>query len=82
MEKQKETEVCWKGHRDTSEKSELAKHLIENATHKFTWKVLLTASSYFHRRKIIEVLFIALRKPALNDQLEYHSLSLFHHGIT
>ena len=53
-----------------------------NAYHQFTWIVLLVAPSHFHRRKILEAFFIALRKPVLNDQLEHHSLSLFHHGIT
>ena len=57
------------------------KHLMENASHKFTWKVLLDAPSHFCRR-ILEAFFIAIRKPALNDQLEHHSLSLFRHGIT
>ena len=55
---------------------------MQNASHKFTWKVLSAAPSYFHRRKILEEIFIALRKPALNDQSEHDSLSLFRHGIT
>ena len=55
---------------------------MENASHKFTSKVLSAATSYFRRRKLLEVFFIILRNPALNDQLENHSLSLFCHGIT
>ena len=33
------------------------------------------ASSHFHNREILKVIFIALVMPALNDQLEDHSLS-------
>ena len=66
------SEVRWKEHEDPGGKSEPAKHLIENASHKFTWKVVSIAPSHFHRRKILEAFFIALRKPALNDLLEHH----------
>ena len=59
-----------------------AKLLIENASHKFSWKVLSIVHSYFRRKKILEGFFIALRNPALNDQLEHHFLSLFCHVIT
>ena len=33
------------------------------------------------KTKLPEAFFITLRKPALNDQLEHDSLSLFRHGI-
>ena len=56
------SEVRWKKHENLAGKSEPAKHLIENASHKFTWKVLLAAPSHFRRRKIREVFFITLRK--------------------
>ena len=36
---------------------------------------------HFCRRRIMEAVFIAIRKPALNDQLE-HNFFLFCHGIT
>ena len=41
------------------------KHLIKNASRKFTRKILLPAPSHFRRRKILEVFFILLRKPTL-----------------
>ena len=66
------SEVRWKEHEDPGGKSEPSKHLIENAFHKFTWKVLSIAPSHFHRREILETFFIALRKAALNDLLEHH----------
>ena len=81
-ETKRNNEVRWKEHVDPAGKSEPAKHLIENAYHQFTCKVLSVAPSHFRRRKILEVFFIAPRKPALNDQLEHHSLSLFCHGMT
>ena len=81
-ETQRKSEVRWKEHEDHAGKSEPAKQLTENASQKFPWKLLSAAPSHFHRRKILEAFFIALRKPALNDQLEHQSLSLFRHGIT
>ena len=55
---------------------------MENASHKFTWKVLSAAPSHIRRRKILEAFFIAIRKPTLNDQSQHNSLCLFRHGIT
>ena len=79
---QRNSEVCWKEYEDLAGKSEPGKHLIENVYHQSTWKVLSVALAYFHSRKILEAFFIALTKPAINDKLRYHSLSLFHHCIT
>ena len=75
-------EVCWRKQEEPAGKKEPQKHLLENASYKFTLKILSAAPSHFRRRKILEAFFIALRKPALHDQLEHNSLSLFHHGIT
>ena len=79
-ETKRNSEVSWKEDEDTAGKSEPAKHLIKNASHKFTWKVLSTTPSHFCRRKILEALFIPLKKPALNYQLKHHCLSLFRCG--
>ena len=59
-ETQRNSEVHWKEHKDPPEKSEPEKHLIENASHKFTWKVLSITPTHFRRRKIFKALFIAL----------------------
>ena len=74
-ETKRNSEVHWKEHKYPAGKSKPAKHLIE-------LEVLSAAFSYFRRGKIMEAFFVALRKPALNVQLERHSLSLFRHGIT
>ena len=81
-ETKRNSKICWKEHEDPAGKSEPAKHLIGNSYHQFAWKVLSFAPSHYRRRNILEAFFIALKKPALNDQLEHHSLSLFRHGIT
>ena len=41
--KKKNSEVRWRERKDPAGKLEPAKHLMENASHKFTWKVLLAA---------------------------------------
>ena len=60
-ETKKNSKVRWKEHEDPAGNSEPAKHVIEDASHKFTCKVLSTASSYFRRRKILKGFFIAQR---------------------
>ena len=42
-EAKKNSEVRWREHKDPAGKLEPAKYLMENASHKFTWKVLLAA---------------------------------------
>ena len=81
-ETKREGEVRWREHENPAGKTEPAKRVMGNASRKFTWKVLSAAPSHFRRRRILEAFFIAIRKPALNDQLEHHSLSLFRHAIT
>ena len=81
-ETKRSSEVRQKKDEDPAGKSEPAKHLIENASHKFILKVLSIAHLHFCRRKILEAFYIVLRKPALSNQLEHHSLSLFGHGVT
>ena len=76
------SQVRWREHKDPAGKSEPQNYLMDNTYHKFTLKVLSAALSHFCRRKTLEAFSIAIRKPALKDQLEHHSLSLFHHGIT
>ena len=81
-ETERNSEVCWKEHKDPAGKLKLPKHLIENADHQFTWIISLVTPSHFCRRKILEAFFIVLTKSLLNDQLEHHYLSLLCYGIT
>ena len=54
-------------HEDTQKNVEPAKHLKNNPTHSFTWKVLLLASSVRCMTQIMEALIIALKRPSLNE---------------
>ena len=73
-ETKRHTEVCCKEHKDSAGKSESVKHLISNASHKFTLTVLSAAFSHSCRRKIPEAFFFALRKPALAEQSNHYFL--------
>ena len=76
------SDIRWSEHESATGKSEPAKHLADNKSHMFTWKILASASLHFCKRKILEVLFITKLKPDLNNQIEHHALSLFRHGVT
>ena len=76
-------EFRW-GEHDTPSKdgSDPSKHLHENPTHSFTWKIITPAPRKFLRRRIVESYFIAKFKPKLNIQATPRQLFLFRHGIT
>ena len=69
-------------HEDKNSKSEPAKHLKENPTHKFTWTIISKAPENFHKRRVLEAQFIKTICPALNEQLDNDFLILFRNGIT
>ena len=69
-------------HESKAGKSETAKHIADNKSHIFNWKVLVSAPLQFCKRKILEPFFITKLKLDLNDQIEHHALSLFQHGVT
>ena len=71
------SDICRNKHESTTGKSEPAKHLADNKSHVFMWKVLASAPLNFHKRKILEAFIITKLKPDLNDQIEQHALSLF-----
>ena len=71
------SDIRWSEHVSTTGKSEPAKHLADNKSNMLTWKVLASAPLNFHKRKILEAFFITKLKPASNDQIEHHALSLF-----
>ena len=61
--------------------SEPAKHLQENPSHSFTWRVLSSAQT-FHKRRIVEGLMIQQFRPSLNKQVISYVFKLFPSGIT
>ena len=72
----------WKEHEDIRKDSEPARHLGENPSHSFTWKVLSYAPTKKYERKNLESSWIALRKPTLNEQVKFKVLTLFRNGVT
>ena len=75
-------EIRWQEHEYTQKDLEPAKHLTNNPTHSFTWKVLLAASSVRRIRHNMEVSIIALTRPSLNAQVESNEILLFRNGVT
>ena len=75
-------EIRWQEHDDTQKDSELAKHLKNDPTHSFTWKVLLPAPSVRHIRQNMEASMISLKRPSLNEGVESKKLLLFRSGVT
>ena len=53
-------ELQWEEHENISKNSELAKHLKENLSHKFSWKILFAAPENKRIRNIFETSEIAL----------------------
>ena len=72
----------WNEHEDVKRNSEPAKHLKQNPTHKFKWKILTKAPKDKYKRRILETFFIKTMKPTLNNQIQNYPLKLFHNGIT
>ena len=79
------TDIRWKEHTSPSPTSTLtdpAKHIMENPTHQFTWKVITRAPQNKLKRLILEAYFIAKRRPKINVQTNPRLLLLFRNGIT
>ena len=68
-------------HSNPAHTSEPAKHLRENPSHAFTWRVLSSAQT-FHKRRIVERLMIQQFRPSLNKQVISYVSKLFPLGIT
>ena len=75
-------EIRWQEHEDTQKGSEPVKHLKNNPTHSFTWKVLLPASSIRHIRQNMEASMVALKPPSLKERVESKKSLLFRNGVT
>ena len=75
-------ETRWKEHNRRSDESNPAQHINSHLDHMFTLSIICDAPTNKFERKIIEVYFIAVIKPTLNDQLDLDLLLLFSIGIT
>ena len=72
----------WKEHNTPSDKSNPSKHSNGYLDNTFTWSIICNVPTNKFKRKIVEAYFIAIIKPALNDQLDSDLLHLFRNGIT
>ena len=50
--------------------------------HKFDWKILATAPTNTKLGKILESPIIVLKRPILNEQLDFDQMILFRNGVT
>ena len=75
-------ELRWEEPENTSKDSEPAKHLKENFSYTFSWKILFVAPENKRIPKILEASEIALKRPHLNEQIESEKLLLFCNGVT
>ena len=74
--------VRWSKHNNPRGNSEPSKHLYNNSTHKFSWRVILSAPKNSRVRRNLEASMIALKKPELNNQVDSKKLTLFRYGVT
>ena len=81
-ETKRNVEVPWGEHNDPRGKSEPSKHLYNNVTHSFTWSIIMNAPKNVRIRKNLEASEVALKRPALNNQIDSKKLTLFRHGVT
>ena len=73
-------EVRRNEHLNVTKKSEPVKHLKENLTYNFEWKVL-TIVQHWLRRRVSEALYISCHWPNLNKQVQSFELVLFSRGM-
>ena len=81
-ETKRNVEVRWSEHNDARKASEPSKHLYNNPTHSYTWKIIMNAPQNYRVRKNLEASFIAWKAPELNNQVDSKKLILFRHGVT
>ena len=81
-ETKRNVEVRYSEHNHPSGKSEPSKHLDQNINHVFTWSVICSAPKSDRTQKNLEVSYIALMRPNLNEQCDSNVLTLFRNGIT
>ena len=75
-------EIRWNEHEDKNCKSEPAKHLKENPTHRVRWNIISKAPENSRKCRVLEAYFIKTICLTLNEQLDNDILTLFRNGIT
>ena len=65
-----------------SGKSEPSKHLNQNINQMFTWSIICSAPKTDRTRKNLEMFYIAIMRPNLNEQWDSNVFTLFRNGIT
>ena len=76
-------EVSWNEHNNPMKKSKPSKHVKDNVDHVFNWSVLTNAPKNMCQWKVLELYYIVLEKPTLNEQqLKPGRLNLFRNGVT
>ena len=81
-ETERNVEIRWKEHNNPNGISEPSKHIKNNINHVFEWKILCNAPKNSRSRKNLEASYISLKRPQLNEQIDFNTLSLFRNGVT
>ena len=69
-------------HNNPTEKTEPARYLSNNIGRLFAWEISMPAPKDKRTRKNLEVFFIAVQKPSLNEQVKSNVLHLFRSGTS
>ena len=74
--------IRWNEHEYKNSKSEPAKPLKENPTHKFTWTIISKAPENVRKCRVLEGYFIKTICPTLNERLDNDILTVLRNSIT
>ena len=81
-ETKRNEEIRWNEHSNPTKTSEPSKQLQSNINHYFTWAVISNVPKNATTRKNLEVSYIALWRPDLNEQKDFERLGLFKNFVT
>ena len=76
------TATRWSEDNNPYHKPEPAWHIKNHIGHLFDWSILCNTPSISQIRKNLELFFIGIMKPSLNEQTNFDRLTLFRNGIT
>ena len=75
-------EIRWNEHDNSTKSSEPLKNLQNNINHCFMWTVISNTPKNGKASENLEVSYIALWKPDLNEEKNFERLVLFRNGVT